>query len=138
MYDQPTASELIDAVQSHLEQSVIPAVRQNRKLYFQTLVAINVLKIVNRELDLREVHLAQFWASLNVVQNSDEPLPASTHEAHERIEARNKALCQAIRAGQYSGEQWNLLFEHIESVTIKQLEVANPKFLQVLHTEQQE
>lgn len=137
MYDQPNAQELIEAVQAHLEQSVIPAVRQNRKLYFQTLVAINVLKIVNRELDLSEKHLAQSWASLNVVQNSDEPLPESSHEAHERIKARNKALCQAIRQGQYSGEQWKLLFEHIESVTIKQLEVANPKFLQVLQAEHQ-
>lgn len=138
MYDQPNAQELIDAVQSHLAQSVIPAVRQNRKLYFQTLVAINVLKIVNRELSLSEQHLAQIWASLNVVQNSDEMLPSSAQEAHERIEQRNKTLCQAIRSGQYSGDQWDLLFAHIESVTIKQLEVANPKFLEILHAENQE
>jgi len=52
VYDRPDVSELIDAVRQHLEQQVIPAVKDDPKLYFQTLVAANVLKIAGRDLAL--------------------------------------------------------------------------------------
>ena len=52
MIDRPTLAELIDAARMHMETNVIPAVREDRKLYFRTLVAINVLKIAERELEL--------------------------------------------------------------------------------------
>ena len=66
MYDRPNTSELIDAVRGHLEANVIPLAREtNRRLYFQTLVAINVLKIVERELQMGQAHALAEWESLN-------------------------------------------------------------------------
>src|SRR5690242_14430603 len=50
MNDRPTAAELVFAVREHLEGELIPTLADPR-LRFQTLVAANVLRIVERELD---------------------------------------------------------------------------------------
>ncbi|MCU0499520.1 MAG: DUF6285 domain-containing protein [Anaerolineae bacterium] len=131
MYDRPSAQALIDGARLHLETLVIPAVRGDPKLYFQTLVAINVLKIVGRELDHAETHQIAEWAGLNLIEGQDLPFPALQSERISALKARNAALCTAIRAGVYDQTE-SLILEHVRQVTIAQLEVANPKYLQTL------
>jgi hypothetical protein len=131
MYDRPNAQELLDAVRLHLEQHVIAAVRSNPRLYFQTLVAINVIKIVGREMSQAEQHAAAEWTGLNVVQNTDHPLPANLTGIQSGLSERYADLCAAIRSGQYDDvEPKQLLFEHVKAVTMAQLQVANPRYLQ--------
>lgn len=133
MYDRPTAAELIEAARLHLEQQVIPAAKAvNHKLYFQTLVAANVLKIVERELSLDSTHLGAEWSRLNMLLGAA-PIPASTDEMQTALAERNAALCAAIRAGNYDTDR--ALFEHLKATTIEQLEVANPRYLSVLQAE---
>ncbi len=50
MYDQPTARELIDAVQGFLRDEVSPTL--SGRLAFHARVAVNVLETVKRELEL--------------------------------------------------------------------------------------
>lgn len=133
MYDRPNTQELLDAARLHLEQNIIPAVKSDARLYFQTLVAINVLKIVGRELAFAPRHAAAEWASLNVLEGGEVAPPHDLASLQTAISERNQQLCTAIRAGDYdTGEKRGNLLEHVKAVTIAQLEVANPKFLQTL------
>ena len=49
MTDRPTAAELATAVREFLESEILPALDDHR-LRFRTLVAMNALSIVEREL----------------------------------------------------------------------------------------
>lgn len=136
MYNRPTVNELIDAARMHLESAVIPAVRADRKLYFQTLVAINVLKIAERELALAPQHAAAEWTGLNLLENRDAPTPANLADLQAAIHERNKSLCAAIRAGEYDSEpSQSPLLAHVMATTAAQLEVANPRLLQTVAAE---
>jgi len=133
MYDRPSSTELLEAAGHHLQTEVLPVAKAtNGKLYFQTLVALNVLSIVGREIQLRGTHLRAEWARLNMLLGG-EPLPESEDVLEARLAERNADLCAAIRAGEYDDSQ--PLFEHLKATTIEQLEVANPKFLQTLAKE---
>ncbi len=134
MYDRPTLTELLIAARHHFEEKVIPVAKQtNRQLYFQTLVAINVLKIVEREYTIRPFHLRAEWTRLNMVMGKDMPTIESDDDLEVAIQAANKKLCQNIRNGKFDDDY--ALFEHLKARTIEQLEVANPKFLQAIHHE---
>lgn len=139
MYDRPTLEEMIDAVRMHLETEVIPAVRDNPKLYFRTLVATNLLKIAGREFTQSDEMKRREWLMLNAVEGKDMPLPESDQALHEGLVARNIELCEAIRDGHYDengeGARYTL-FEHLKGISVAQLQVANPKYLMKLQAEE--
>lgn len=134
MYDRPTAQELLAAACQHIEQELLPLAKNtNFKLYFQSLVALNVLRIVERELQYRSTHLQAEWSRLNMLL-SGEAAPSSESALIERLAQRNQSLCEQIRAGAFDTNR--ALFEHLKASSIEQLQVANPKFLQALAQEQ--
>ncbi len=135
MIDRPTLAELIDAARMHMETNVIPAVREDRKLYFRTLVAINVLKIAERELELGAGHSAAAWERLNAIEGVDTPAPKNENALRQALQERHMALCERIRAGDYDRGENQALFEHLKATTIAQLEIANPKYLQRIAAE---
>ena len=75
MYDHPTAAELIAAARLQIEQHVIPSITEPR-LRFQTLVAANVLAIVERELAAGPAHLAAAWRRAASLQGDTADQPA--------------------------------------------------------------
>lgn len=130
MYDRPSAQALVEAARQHLENRVIAAVKGDPKLYFETLVAVNVLRIVERELafapDQRQIEAASLSA-LTGAPVADDPAA---------LEAANQALAAAIRSGAYDARDADTaLRAHLLAVTRLQLEVANPKFLAALDAE---
>lgn len=134
MYDRPTAGELIDAVRIHLEQAVLPLAKAtNHKLYFQTLVAVNVLRIVERELNMADDHSRAEWARLNALDGTDAVAPAEARALAAALAERNAALCAAIRRGDHDGDA--RVFQHAMTNAIEALQVANPKFLASLAEE---
>lgn len=134
MYDRPTLTELLTAARHHFENEIVPLTRQtNFKLYFQTLVAINVLKIAEREYTIRPFHLRAEWTRLNMVMGKDMPQIDSDDDLEVAIQQANTHLCERIRAGDFDEDA--ALFEHLKARSIEQLEVANPKFLQTIHAE---
>jgi hypothetical protein len=136
MYDRPHIHELIEAARLHLEQTIIPAVQGDGKLYFQTLVAINVLKIAERELELGQPHAQAEWHGLNALSTPNGPMPSDLNALRTSLQKRNETLSQAIRRGEYDeSDRWEKLFAHVKVTTIAQLEVANPRFLKTLSTE---
>lgn len=139
MYDRPTANELLEAARMHMETAVIPVVRENRKLYFQTLVAINVMKIVERELDLGAKHAEAEWGRLNALEGVELPLPNSLQQIQAGLAERNAALSAQIREGEYTDEEKRAaLFDHLLATTVEQLTVANPRFLGKIQQEMQD
>jgi len=52
-HDRPTTAELVEATREFLETEILPTLT-DRRLRFRTLVAINALGIVQRELESEE------------------------------------------------------------------------------------
>src|SRR5438876_7216316 len=99
MFDHPTAAELIAAARMQLEQQVIPSIAEPQ-LRFQTLVAANVLAIVERELAAGDAHLAAAWRRAATLQGdiADQPTGETLRAA---VVAQARRLCADIRAGAY-------------------------------------
>lgn len=134
IYDRPTQSELIDAARMHLETGIIPAVKGDAKLYFQTLIAINILKIAARQTVYEWSNLCAGWDGLNTLEGVDISLPCDAREASAAMDQRQAILCAAIRAGSYD-DRTDALIPYLMLVTRAQLEVANPKFLETIDAE---
>lgn len=133
MYDRPSLDELLSAAIVHFETHVIPAIKSDQRLYFQTLVAVNVLKVAERELALGQQHFAAEWTSLNRLEGDDIQPPTDALAAKAALEKRLSALCARIRAGEYDAEPArSALFDHLVASVRRSLEVANPRFLQAL------
>jgi len=136
MNDRPTLSELIDAARGHLESQVIPAIKGDAKLYFQTLVAINVLKIAEREIALRPTYVQTEWARINALHASEDALPFAFTDAEHALAEKITVMCSEIRAGAYDDDQrWHALFDHLTQTARDSLEISNPKLLQTLDEE---
>ncbi len=136
MYDQPNARDLLHAVWKHLEENVMPALTHDRTLYFQTLIAANLVGVVERELQYGAIHLKAQWNRLNAMQDVDLPQPGEWEEATEALKIRNRELCYDIRAGRYDDQFFKeVLYEHLLASTMEQLQVANPAHLQRLAQE---
>jgi Domain of unknown function (DUF6285) len=129
MFDHPTAAELIAAARMQLEQQVIPNIAEPR-LRFQTLVAANVLAIVERELAAAEAQLAAAWRRAANLHGdaADQPEGEMLRAA---VAAQSRRLCEDIRAGVYDdrpGRQ--ALLTHLRRTAEEELSVANPRFLE--------
>jgi hypothetical protein len=136
MADRPMLAELLDAVRGHLETYVVPALKGEQKLYFQTLVAVNLLRIAERELAHGASHRRDEWLRLNDLTGDNQPLPPEPADLLNGLETRNAVLCAAIRAGEYDSAERNAaLLEHALLTTTAAVEIANPKLLAVLITE---
>lgn len=134
MNDRPNISELLIAARQHIESQLVPLTKQtNAKLYFQTLVAVNVLRIVERELTLGAGHAHAEWQRLNDIMG-EQPLPESDSALYQALAERNAALCADIRAGKYDTAHPSL-FAHLKACANEQLAIANPKYLATLAQE---
>ena len=129
MDDRPTAVELIAAARMHLEKEVIPALAEPR-LRFQTLVAANVLLVVERELALAGSQLEAEWERLIALEGVSGPPPVGVEARRSAIAARSRALCERIQRGEFDkGEAQRALFRHLRQTVEDKLRVANPRFL---------
>lgn len=131
MFDHPTAAELIAAARLQLEQNVIPTLADPR-LRFQTLVAANVLAIVERELDQGEPALAAAWRRMAVLAGNREEQPEGA-ALRAAVAEQSRALCARIRAGDYDeGPARRALLAHLRATAAAELAVANPRYLERL------
>lgn len=114
MYDRPSAAQLIAAVRDFLEQVAQPQLSGHSA--FHARVAANALAIVLRELSLGAEQDAAERERLRALLGSDGPL-----------EAQNRALCRAIRAGEIALDTPGLL-EHLRATTLAKLAVDQPGY----------
>jgi hypothetical protein len=108
-HDAPSASDLIAAVREFLEQDVLES--SEGRVRFHTRVAINVLGMVEREMQLGPAQADAHGGRLGELGfDSDE------------------ALAEAIRAGRLDDRDTEVRAALLESVRDKLL-VANPRYL---------
>lgn len=108
-HDAPTAAELLESVREWLERDVLGAVEG--RLQFHTRVAMNVIDIV-----LREMQLGQ-----------------EQGETHRRVLAAlghddDASLAAAVRRGDFDANLAELL-GHLRPVIEDKVKVANPRYL---------
>jgi hypothetical protein len=127
MSDRPDLAALLDAVRMHIETNVLPVIRPDPRLYFQTLVALNLLKLGQREITQGANLLRAEWSALNMLTGEEQVFPARDDEASQAIAARRAAVCKAIRSGEYDGPaDSNRLAAYLEPVVTAQLALNNP------------
>jgi hypothetical protein len=109
LHDTPTAAELVEAVREFLEGEVLGALEGSKA--FQTKVAINTLKIVQRELEAGGTDVAAHQARLADLGYADDA-----------------ALADAIRSGS-EDDRYELIKSQVTESVRAKLEVANPRYL---------
>jgi hypothetical protein len=129
MQDRPTAPDLLAALRAFLLEEVAPALTDPR-LRFRTLIAANVAAIVARELESEEERLRAEWTQLAALDDEPAPAPASLADLRAAIEARQRALCARIQAGEADADPWRpAAWRYARWSVEEKLRVANPRYL---------
>ena len=129
MNDRPTALELIAAVRAYLEGELMPTLTDAR-LRFQTLIAVNVLSIVERELQGEEQQLSEEWESLAPMLDMAGPMPLRLSELKQQVRDAHSLLCRRIRAGEFDEpSRFAALSKQLCRCVERKLAVANPRYL---------
>ncbi|MGK2941283.1 MAG: DUF6285 domain-containing protein [Immundisolibacter sp.] len=124
MQDRPDAQELLEAVREFISGELLPVIGDPR-LRFRSLVASNLLQMLQRELALESALLRDEWQRLAVLLGRADAPPYDAIELTEGLRAGNETLCALIRAGEAPPGS---LAEVTQAVRAK-LEVANPRYL---------
>ncbi len=114
MHDRPSAEQLVAAVRDFLERVAMPQLSGHSA--FHARVAANALAIVERELALSPDQESAERERLRALLGADGPL-----------EAQNRALCRAIRAGELTLETPGLI-DHLRATTLAKLAVDQPGY----------
>lgn len=108
-HDPPSAAELVEAVREFLERDVVTAT--DGRIRFHARVAVNVLRMVERELALG---------------------PRMVEDHADRLQrlgvASDAALAQAIRDGSLDGRRDEVLAT-VRAAVRDKLRIANPDYL---------
>ena len=109
LHGRPTSEELVEAVREFLENDVMPAT--DGRIKFHTRVAVNVLGMVQRELELGPAQEAAHQARLDALGFADDT-----------------ALADAIRTGA-ADDRYDEIKSAVYDSVVDKLKVANPKYL---------
>jgi hypothetical protein len=108
-HDRPTTAELLESVREWMERDVMPNVSPS--VQFHTRVAMNVLSIVEREIQVGKDQLDRYQLVMQSLGfESDAQLAASIREGHH-----DEGLLQ--------------LLEALRPVIEDKVRVANPRYL---------
>ena len=108
-HDRPTATELLEALHELMERDLLPGV--NGRLQFHTRVAINMIDIVRRELELGPDQETRHQEVLSLFGMSDDA-----------------ELAAAIRSGEFDSDLVDVL-NRLRPVVEDKVRVANPRYL---------
>ncbi len=128
MQDRPTAIELLGAVRTFLESELIPSLEGRKR--FHTLVAANVLAIVERELAGEEASLLAEWTGLAKLLGVDTDPPSRLEALRANVREMTSGLVDRIRAGDADdGDYARSVRAHVRATVVEKLRVANPRYL---------
>lgn len=128
MQDRPTAGELLKAVEHFLDEEIVPNTQGTRQ--FHARVAANVLRILAREWEQEDGHLAEEWTGLDDLLGP-EPRPPSRRALREALARRNEQLCERIRAGEAdAGPFHERTLAHVRRTVYAKLLIDNPAWLE--------
>jgi hypothetical protein len=108
-HDRPTAAELLEALHEWMERDLLPGV--DGRLQFHTRVAINMIDIVRRELELgpdQEIQHQEVLSSFGMNDDAE--------------------LAEVIREGAFDSNLVEVL-NRLRPVVEDKVRVANPRYL---------
>jgi hypothetical protein len=123
MQDRPTAAELLDAIGGFLRDRASHA--RDRWERFQFQVAANSIGIISRELMMDDAFVRAEWRGLDALLGA-EPIPPSPAALTAGIEARNAALAERIRNGDFDGDAEARLLPHLWETVVNKVRIASP------------
>lgn len=115
MMDQPSAVELVKAVQSFLETKAIPELKGHTA--FHARVAANALAIVARQLDQAPDNDASEMIRLQALLG----------RTGGDLGALNRALCRSIRLGDVAWDD-PVLAAHLRETTLAKVRIDQPGY----------
>ncbi len=116
MHDQPSVSELVQAVKNFIDDTAGPALSGHAA--FHARVASNALATVLRDLEQRPAQEAAEAERLIALLGAD---------AGTDVEALNRTLSEKLRQGELTPETPGLL-EHLKATTMAQVEIDQPRY----------
>jgi len=116
MHDQPSVSELVQAVKNFIDETAGPNLKGHAA--FHARVASNALATVLRDLDQRPAQEAAEGARLIELLGAEEGTD---------LEVLNRALSEQIRSGDLTPDTPGL-FEHLKATTMAQVEIDQPRY----------
>jgi murein L,D-transpeptidase YcbB/YkuD len=116
MHDQPSVSELIEAVKSFIDETAAPNLKGHAA--FHARVASNALATVLRDLEQRPGAEAQERAGLTNL------LDAEDNQSTDQL---NRELSARIRSGKMTVDTPGLI-EHLKRTTMAQVEIDQPRY----------
>jgi hypothetical protein len=113
--DRPTASELVAAVREFLERDVMTATEG--RVQFHTRVAVNVLNVVERELNLGpDLERVEWTRAAGLLGHDGD------------VDALERELAMAIRSGGLD-QRLDDVRAHVRATVREKLLIANPGYL---------
>ncbi len=112
--NRPAAAELMEAVREYLERKVQPEL--SGALAYENRVAINALKILEREVNMGQHSCTQEHDRLRRLLGNDAALAEL-----------NSELCARIARGEFDSTS-SELFDHLYRSTLDKLAVDNPRY----------
>ena len=116
MHDQPSVSELVQAVKSFIDETAAPQLKGHAA--FHARVASNALATILRDLEQRPSAETEERAGLIALLETGDDLTN---------EALNRELSRRIRSGEMSADTPGLM-AHLKRITIAQVEIDQPRY----------
>ena len=136
MQDRPTALDLLQAIRDLLEQAILPSLADPR-LKYQTLIAINALRMLEREVPDEEGRLRAELGGLEELLELPRTAPPGDGALLRRcvLEA-NRELCERIQRGLADAGPWRQrVLAHVRSAVEEKLRINNPSRLEAFLAE---
>nr|WP_070959577.1 DUF6285 domain-containing protein [Hyphomonas sp. Mor2] len=116
MHDQPSVSELVQAVKNFIDETAGPNLKGHAA--FHARVASNALATVLRDLDQRPANELEEASRLIALLGASDGAD---------LESLNRELSDKIRSGDLTPETPGLL-AHLKTTTIAQVEIDQPRY----------
>ncbi|MBI4638419.1 MAG: hypothetical protein HY727_18935 [Candidatus Rokubacteria bacterium] len=136
MQDRPTALELLRAIRDLLEKEILPAL-DDLRLRYQTLIAANVLRMLEREIPGEEERLRAELRRLHDLLGLPRAKPPDEAARLRRLVLdANQELTDRIRRGLADTGPWRArVLAHVRAAVEDKLRVNNPRQLEAFLAE---
>ncbi|MBI2525840.1 MAG: hypothetical protein HYV93_07635 [Candidatus Rokubacteria bacterium] len=136
MQDRPSVPEALEAVRDFLARELLPTLSDPR-LRYHLQIALNVLRIVEREAEGEDARLRAEHAALRELLG--QPPAAAPEDAmalRQAVLEANRSLCARIRRGDADEGPWRQrVVAHVEARVAEKLAVNNPAVLAAFRAE---